>query len=386
MIRRNPLGPLLLSSALALGLSACNRTPVSIEHKPSPLPKLAATAPVQLSPLWQGRAGAANRQDALHLQPALSDRQIVVASRKGDLQSWDRQGKRLWQTRLKTPITGGVALSGNTVLVGTQGGVLCALNAEDGQVRWRRALTGSLLSLPLVTADRVVVLGNDGAVTGLNPETGAVVWTFDTHIPSVSMRGTAAPVLADAGTVLIASSNGRVYALDLNNGIPRWERRVAIPSGGDDTQKLIDVDGTPVVDQDQLFVVSYQSQLLGADLNQQRVLWARDASSLYGPAVTPELVVISTAEGDVRAYDRQQGELRWKQDGLAWRGLSNPVRLGAYIVVGDEEGYLHVLEAQSGQVVGRARTQGAVTALSIQQNQLVVQTASGTASVWQVRS
>lgn len=386
MIRRNPLGPLLLSSALALGLSACNRAPVSIEHKPSPLPKLTATAPVQLTQLWQGRAGAANRQDALRLQPALSDRQIVVASRKGDLQSWDRQGKRLWQTRLKTPITGGVALSGTTVLVGTQGGVLYALNAADGQVRWRRALTGSLLSLPLVTADRVVVLGNDGAVTGLNPDTGAVVWTFDTHIPSVSMRGTAAPVLADASTVLIASSNGRVYALDLNSGIPRWERRVAIPSGSDDAQKLIDVDGTPVVDQGQLFVVSYQSQLLGADLKQQRVLWARDASSLSGPAVTPELVVISTAEGDVRAYDRQQGELRWKQDGLAWRGLSNPVRLGAYIVVGDEEGYLHVLDAQTGQVVGRARTQGAVTALSIQQNQLVVQTASGTASVWQVRA
>lgn len=375
----------LLSLCAGFSLSACNRNPVSIEHKPSPLPQLASSAS-SLVPLWKGRAGSGERQDPLRLAPALGTDQIVVASRSGDIQSWNRQGKSQWQARLKTPISGGVALDGADVAVGSPQGLLTLLNGSTGQTRWTRALTGSVLSTPLFTPQQVIVMTNDGAVTGLNRSTGAVVWTFDTHIPSVSMRGTAGPVLSDAQTVLVASSNGRVYALDAQTGIPRWERRVALASGGGDLQKMIDTDADPVVDRDQLFVVSYQSQLLAADLAQQKVLWSRDASSLTRPTVTPELVIISQTDGVLKAFDRQSGEVRWTQEALAWRDLSNPVVLGSQLIVGDDEGYLHLLNPATGQVIGRSRSSGAVRSLQVQQQQLLVQTATGEASLWQVRS
>ncbi len=374
-----------LACGLLLGLTGCNRNPVSVEHKPSPLPQLTAT-PVTLVPLWQARAGSGNAKDPLALQPGVSNKQIVTASRGGDVQAWSRTGQSQWRVSLKQPISGGVALDGADVALGTPSGQLLLLDATSGKTRWSRAINASILSMPLITSNRVIVLANDGSVTGVDRGTGQVVWTFDTTVASVSMRGTAAPVLLDPQTVLVAGGSGRVYAIDAQTGIPRWERRVALPSGSGDTQKIIDIDGNPVVDGGQMFVASYQSQLLAADLNQQRVLWSVDASSLRSPAVGPDLVVVANTDGRLHAHDRQSGAPRWTQEALAWRGLSNPVWLGSHVVVGDQDGYLHLLDPASGRVIGRARSSGAILKMAVVDNQLVVQTATGQVSLWQVRA
>ncbi|MCP6629593.1 hypothetical protein NL507_30790, partial [Klebsiella pneumoniae] len=47
--------------------------------------------------------------------------------------------------------------------------------------------------------------------------------------------------------VLIASANAYVYAIDTISGIPRFQRRVAVSEGRSDIQRLIDIDGDPVV-------------------------------------------------------------------------------------------------------------------------------------------
>lgn len=48
----------------------------------------------------------------------------------------------------------------------------------------------------------------------------------------------------------------------------------------------------------------------------------------------------------------------WKQEGLFRRKLSSPVAFSNYLVVGDSDGYLHVLAQSDGRFIGRRKVDG----------------------------
>jgi outer membrane protein assembly factor BamB len=51
----------------------------------------------------------------------------------------------------------------------------------------------------------------------------------------------------------------------------------------------------------------------------------------------------------------RNGAPLWRQEALVGRRLSAPVVAGDYVVLGDFEGYLHWLDARTGQLRGRVR-------------------------------
>jgi outer membrane protein assembly factor BamB len=70
----------------------------------------------------------------------------------------------------------------------------------------------------------------------------------------------------------------------------------------------------------------------------------------------------------------------WRQDRLKYRNLSAPVALPMGLIVGDEEGYLHVLDRDTGEFIGRLNVggNGAMSILpALGPNTAVLQTRSG---------
>jgi len=370
---------LLLSSVLLV--TGCSSSLKPVQHKPAKLPEL--TQPTQsLNSVWRDNIGGAIKTDPLRLQLAVLDGMTLAASRSGTLEAWSATGQRVWQRDLKQPISSGIAAAGDLALVTTRSGQVLALDPKTGTTRWTAQTTASVLSPALISDDRVVLSTNDGSVTGFEQATGKQVWSFNIPVPSLSVRGTAAPVLFDQNTVIIAGATGRIYGLDLRTGIPRWERRVAVTSGRTDVQRLIDIDADPLISGRQLYVVSYQGQLVAVDLDSQRVRWDADTSSLRGIATGLGNVYVATTDGHLQAYDERDGQLLWQVEALAHRQLSNPVVLGRYLVVGDYEGYLHIIEQTEGNIVGRVRTRGAIRQLNVIDDQLLVNSATGALSIW----
>ena len=370
---------LLLSSVLLV--MGCSSSLKPVEYKPAKLPELKQPSQ-SLSRVWQDTIGGAIKTDPLRLQLALLDGVTLAASRDGEIEAWSVTGQRLWQRDLDQPISSGVVAAGDLALVTTRSGQVLALDPKTGTTRWTAQTTASVLSPALISDDRVVLSANDGSVTGLEQATGKQVWSFSIPVPSLSVRGAAAPVLFDQNTVIVAGATGRIYGLDLRTGIPRWERRVAVSSGRTDVQRLIDIDGDPLVSGRQLYVVSYQGQIVAVDLDSQRVRWDADSSSLRGLTTGLGNVYAATIDGHLQAYDEKDGQLLWELKDLAHRQLSNPVVLGRYLVVGDYDGYLHIIEQTEGKIVGRVRTSGAIRQLNVIEDQLLVNSATGALSIW----
>jgi len=80
----------------------------------------------------------------------------------------------------------------------------------------------------------------------------------------------------------------------------------------------------------------------------------------------------------VHALDKGSGASLWKQDKLVNRRLTAPVMLDGRIVVGDLQGYLHVLSPETGEIIGRLATDGtAVKSIMPLAGALIVQTDGG---------
>lgn len=384
MTMNNMLKPLVLPCCIALALMTACSSKKPEEHKPSPLPKLSQTQ--KLTPVFKASIASSEKHDPLRLQLDATSEAIYAVSRKGDVNAYSLNGKKLWEKRVakkEKEISSGVSVGGGVVVVGSASGTLYALDATTGEAKWQRQLSGSILAPSLIHGDRVVTFSNDGTVFGTDLNSGQAVWTFDVPSIALSMRGSAAPVMADEDTVVLASANGYVFGLDVSSGVPKWQRRVAISEGRSEVQRLTDIDGDPVFDNGQMFTVSYQGQVTAVDLQSQRVMWSQETSSLRGLTVANGLVFVATTDGKVQAYNQQTGEPAWAQDALAYRELSNPVTIGQYLVVGDAEGYLHLLEPATGTIQGRVKSSGEVRQIRAINNRLYVDTRTGHLSVWQ---
>lgn len=365
----------------------CNRGIKPVVNDPVKLVQIAQPISV-LQPVFSTDVGnkKASKKDPLDLQVGYDNGQIVTASRGGDVTGFDASGTRLWSINVGDQITGGVALDAfsQTAIVSTRGGQVLAFDSVTGAKRWQQQLSGSVLTPALISSNRVILSANDGFLHGLSLQTGQSVWQFATQVPAISVRGSAAPTLLDDKTALLATADGRLHAITTDSGLPQWSRRVGVGMGSSEVERMSDVDGMPIVDNNQLFAISYSGQLLGIDLATRQVMFVNELASLKSLAVNNQQVIATSLEGNVVAYDRSTGQVLWESNELAYRHLTNPVMIGNYIAVGDFDGVVHLFDPATGNIVSRVQTKGALSSLQSQGNRLMTQSNSGQVAIWQL--
>ena len=373
--------PLAIAIASAL-LIGCSTNKVK-EVKPNPLPKI--TQQQGLNLVFSQSVSSTNAAEALRLQLDTDNGVIFAIDPDGQVSAY--KGKqRLWKSKVtKQELTAGVEAGEGIVVIGNRKGELFALDQATGSQKWSAKLSGAILSPSLIQSGRVITIANDGTVFAHDAVTGQQVWAYKLPNVQFSLRGQPAPVRLDERTVVVASANAYVYALDVISGVPRFQRRVAVSDGRSDIQRLIDVVGDPVVAGQYLVTTSFQGQVTATDLASQQVIWSEDASSTKRPEVADNKVFVAQADGKLTAYDLATGQQLWQNEQLLNRELSNPVLFGQDLVVGDLDGVLHLIDPNSGQLIGRAKTSGAVRTLRVIEGQLAVATRKGKFSVWQNR-
>lgn len=373
--------PLAIAVASAL-LLGCSSNKVK-EAKPNPLPKIQQQQGLNL--VFSQSVSSTNAAEASRLQLDTDNGVIFAIDPDGQVSAY--KGKeQLWKSKItKQELTAGVEAAEGIVVVGNRKGQLFALDQATGSQKWSAKLSGAILSPSLIQSGRVITIANDGTVFAHDAVTGQQVWAYKLPNVQFSLRGQPAPVRLDDRTILVASANAYVYALDVISGVPRFQRRVAISEGRSDIQRLIDIVGDPVVAGQYLVTTSFQGQVTVTDLTTQRVVWSEDASSTNRPEVSGDKVFVSTVDGKLNAYSLSTGQLAWQNEELLNRQLSNPVMLGQSLVVGDMDGVIHLLDPASGKLVGRAKTSGEVQSLRVIDNQLYVATRKGALSIWQNR-
>jgi len=316
--------------------------------KPNPLPTI--TQKVSVERVWTFDAGGGDHSG---LRPALGAGAAYVASPGGRVAAVALDtGSQQWRTELDVAISGGVGTGEGLVMVGGLDGEVVALDRRDGAEVWRATVDSEVLAPPKATAGVAVVRTIDGGVTGLSTTSGEPQWNLQRDEPSLTLRGSSPPLL-DQGVAVLGYSDGKLAAVNLSNGATLWEVAVARPSGTNEVERMIDVDATPMLAGNVLYAVAFQGSVTAYALGANRIMWRRDLSSHADFAADTDYIYVSDALGRVHALDRSTGEEKWVQEQLLRRRLSGPAVAGGYVVVGDYEGYLHVMDKSDGRLVGR---------------------------------
>ncbi len=349
VLRGGSLHRLLTIVAAGLALSACSSNDTFEE--PAPVPEVVAS--VELDSVWQMYVGDGHDDDFLYLEPLVTENIIYAASADGEMYAVEAEnGNPVWQQEVDERLMAGIGGDASQLYLVTRDAQLLAISRETGEENWRAELPNEVLAAPGSNGSLVVAQSIDGKVHGFNAENGEKLWQYDSAVPVLSMRAAASP-LVGGELVLVSLANGRLMALTGASGQPVWQYQVGEAKGRTELERLVDIAGAPLILESALMVVGYQGKLALVDIQSGREIWSRPASSLHSPMIGDGNIFLSASNGDVIALGGSDRRELWRQDKLSWRQPTQPVVFEDYLLVGDFEGYIHILSLEDGSLQGQ---------------------------------
>lgn len=314
--------------------------------------------------VWSASIGDGIGSYFSNLAPVYAYDKVFAASREGVVEALNPDnGDRLWKVDLGEAesffgnrhdmrLSGGVSAGFGKVYVGSENGIVYALDEKTGELKWQADVPGEAMAAPVPDAGLVLINTTSGKLVALEEGTGELKWTYEQTVPSLSLRGASEPSTVQ-GAALIGTPNGKLAAVLLDSGLPAWEQDVSPAKGENVLELLRDVDATPIAVGPVVYAVAYNGELVAIDLRSGRPMWKRDYSSYRSMAIVGFDLVLTDAQGVLYSIDRRTGLEKWSQPMLTNRRVTAPAILGDKVLVGDFEGYLHWFDKNSGELLGR---------------------------------
>lgn len=320
-----------------------------------PAPLIEFEESLKVKKIWSTGIGDGMGKQGLSMAPVYSSGTLIAADYEGRLAAVDAEtGRKQWELKTKQAFSGGPGLDGERIYMGTIDGRVIAYDRSGGAELWNAQVSSEVLSPPASADGLVVVRCIDGRLFGLDAVSGRRLWIYDHKVPLLALRGDA-DLLIRAGIVFVGYDDGSVVAVRLNDGSVLWSQTIVSPEGRTELDRLADIGQQMVIVASDLIVSSYKLRVVSLAADSGRLLWFKDISSATGVQVDRTNLAVSEKNGDLWMLDRRNGSTIWKVDQLTNRGLTRPAFYGDYVVVGDQEGYLHWLDTEIGSFVARNR-------------------------------
>lgn len=372
---------IILSSALIAvfggSLVACGNK--SNDTPPKPLVEFKSSLDAKY--IWDRNIGNGNDgQIDLTLTPAIDNSVIYTSSFDGYISAVNATtGKRLWSTNTKLQLSSPVAVSGNMVVAGSLRGTLVAVDPSSGKVLWQSALPSSLVSAPSIVDHVIYTQTHDGSISAYTLKDGNQLWTQSIATPDLMLVGNSSPIVYQ-DLVIAGTSSGSLWGLKTATGEKQWDNPIALPQSGSPAQQMVDINATPIIHNDTLYVATFQGNLISFNTKLGSMNWQKKASIYRNIALGQKAIFTTDTKGDLSAYSLKTGDKLWQATELEGRKPSAPLYIDGYIAVGDYEGYIHIFNAETGKYLTRVEIGGdGISATPIAADKsMIVQTNSGT--------
>jgi outer membrane protein assembly factor BamB len=284
---------------------------------------------------------------------------VFIGASTGTLHVMSAGGRTHYRYAAGAPVESRPAVDTvhNELYLGAEDGVVHALRASDGEVRWKDDAGGSLSQAPVLTEDAVYVVTAAGRVVAFARKDGELLWTYRRDNPEgFSIAGYAGLTEAD-GVLYTGFADGTVVALDAGDGHVVWERDTALdlPEPEGSAPQLTDVDTTPVVTDQHVYVASFSGGLYQLARSSGSVVVRKpEHTGGLGLALRGSHLILTSADVGVLHIDLDTPEQK-----VSWRrpirrgAPTTPVIAGAIVLVGESDGSLLALSLLSGRELAR---------------------------------
>ena len=319
---------------------------------------------------WSRRvADGSDRNIALTTAPVSDGTNIFLLDGEQQVLSISVEtGAKNWTEKLesenrrdKRGIGGGIAISGDTLIVASGYGFIAAMSAIDGQEIWREALGSPVTGAPTISGDSIYVVTQNNEIFALNKDTGEVEWS-DQAIAE-SARVLAAPSVAAVEDFVVAPfTSGEVIAFLSANGRRLWNDGLNRAGRFTPISSINDIASRPILHQGLVYAASQSGVMAAIDGRTGRRVWAQNIGSIYAPAIAGEYIFVAGVEGQVACLSLNNGAPIWieqlqkfskekaKQGRISYAG---PIVASNRVVVLSSQGDLIALSPQTGAELNR---------------------------------
>ena len=312
------------------------------------------------------------------LIPVIYEGKVFYINSAGYLSSVDLDsGEILWSKNTQDVVSSGLDVNFKTISYGTLDGSIVALDFQDGSELWRSAISSESLSPPANSGSHVIIQTVDGRIAGYDLKSGKQEWFHQTVLPTLTLRGTSRPII-DQGFIFTGFASGKIAMIYPDSGAIRLELPITLNEGKSELERIIDIDGRSIIVNDLLIAASYQGNITAINLRDGRPAWQEELSSFKDLTSNGNRVVAVDEKSILKAFGTATGAIIWDQKDLKLRKLTSPASISNLIAVGDYDGYVHLLNAQSGNFEGREKvSRNPITEIISNGNSLLVVDAAG---------
>jgi outer membrane protein assembly factor BamB len=248
-------------------------------------------------------------------------------------------------------------------------GMVLALNATNGTEIWRQRLDLPLRAVPTVAQGQVLVVSADNQLYALDGQTGRPTWRHAGFFEGTSLLGGPSPAV-DGGIVVVPYSSAEVFGLRLDNGRPLWSDTVQRPRRTEALAQINDIDGQPVIADDQVYVAGYGGEMAAIQLRRGVRTWDLDVGSTQAPWLAGDFIYVLTTRSEIVCLVRENGGIRWvsplprvtdpkdpSSTAIDWSG---PILVGDRLLIAGSNREAISVSPYNGEILGRLQLPGAV--------------------------
>lgn len=211
--------------------------------------------------------------------------------------------------------------------------------------KWSHYGGAPILSEPTIVDGLVYVANVGNAVYALTLAEGEIRWRHQqekdfTRAGEMELYGAPSPTVVDH-LVLAGFHNGAVVGLNRETGAREWQRQVG-------EGRYPDIIGSPVVIGNDALVSAFSSPLMSLNIQTQSVRWRVDTGGADAPVLDGETVYFGGSDGKLRSLDVLTGAPNWVWEAPEGGSLTAPIITPAGLFVGSSNGGLFLVSPSGG--------------------------------------
>ena len=302
--------------------------------------------------IWENKIGD---NDANNLNLIFSEEFVIAATSDGSLRKMQiATGETIWEKEISEEIVMGVGGDFENILFITEDSYLWCLDSK-GNAIWKIFVDGEALTSPVINNQKAYIRLANYEILQIDLKQGDIDWRYRHSSPPLAFNGTSSLTFSD-GVIYGGFGAGKIVAVHQKSGAFIWEANISQIKGVTDIDRLSDVLSKPIINDAEVYAVSTSGDLSAIDRRNASIVWTRKISSFNDIAFDGFDIYLAHKSDSLYSLDsKKNGKTNWRNADLQYRRITNPIIVGDYIAVGDFDGYLHLLNSETGVVEGRAQ-------------------------------
>jgi outer membrane protein assembly factor BamB len=313
-----------------------------------------------LRKVWSADVGTGSSSSGrLSAVPLVADGKVFTLDAAGRVSAFSSaSGGKVWATSVtpqkessKAGFGGGLAFDGGRLYVATGYGTVVGLDPNSGAVLWTKRIGKPIRSSPTAAGGKIFFVSTDENLYALSENDGQQLWTARGLPQPATLLSNVSPAVS--GSMVIAPfPAGDIVAFDIGSGKATWSD--SLSRSNETTAAGILADpARPVIDRGVVFAISHGGKMIATSESSGERLWTRNLASTQMPWVAGETVYAVDLNGKLIALARADGKVRWVAELPGSTRWSGPVLAGGKLWLVSGNGLLVGVDGSSGQVTSQ---------------------------------